>query len=185
MRYKCVYIIHEHATQLWTTQAQAELQEREKDYINFMSARKLHKRPKYMSARKLHERPKLHERKNITKTTRVQTNLHVIQEFIKNRYLIRARTSNRRMHYLTKKSTLWQCPVRWPIIQKDSLFCTSALTVRLGLTCRGDVTWRPATWLTSGDVTCELDWTCWLDGYRLLWRTFVYAFINGKLKQFS
>ena len=33
-----------------TTRAQAKLQERQKDYINYMSARKLHKHPK------LHER---------------------------------------------------------------------------------------------------------------------------------
>ena len=124
-----------------------------------MSARKLHKRPKYMSARKLHERPKLHERKNITKTTRVQTNLHVIQEFIKNRYLIRARTSNRRMHYLTKKSTLWQCPVRWPIIQKDSLFCTSALTVRLGLTWLAGATWLDGRRRDWRAVTWRVNWT--------------------------
>ena len=38
-----------------TTRAQAKLQERQKDYIN------------YMSARKLHKHPKLHERKKDTK----------------------------------------------------------------------------------------------------------------------
>ena len=66
-----------------TTRAQAKLQERQKDYINYMSARKLHKHPKLHERKKIHKHPKLHERKQNYKSAQnymsaKKTNLHVI-----------------------------------------------------------------------------------------------------------
>ena len=113
-------------------------------YVNMQ-----HKYETTRAQAKLQEHPKLHERKKNYKSTQNYMSAKKKRIYmsykssLKNRYLIRARTSNRRMHYMTKR-------VRYDDVllsagrkykkSTHSLFCTSALTVRPGLTCRGDVT---------------------------------------------